>query len=199
MTDSIKYELYVLANKFLSLPVQSHEALFVANELAEKTGRPAYRAGYWTARNLAEGIVRKYNKQTREEIGNVLAEEQIREETDDSEGWISGPGTKNEKPECVGDVMYVTYDKSLDVYDVVQKIRGKMDPKGFVYEDMDGTWAASRHTYTGIPADNGDGYESRDDAILSLKDASPFRDEQKRQESFADARQEMARRIRKER
>jgi hypothetical protein len=36
------------------------------------------------------------------------------------------------------------------------------------------TWSSARHTYTGIPADHGEGFASQEDAAFSLWNAVPY-------------------------
>lgn len=76
-----------------------------------------------------------------------------------------------------------------DMWEVVQYDRGggrnPGDPLGSVFQERgwddvakvavtDDLWTASRHTYTGIPARQGEGYTTREDAAAALFGAYPF-------------------------
>lgn len=84
--------------------------------------------------------------------------------------------------------MYVEYDDGTDVWDVYQRRGRKTEGKGFVFEQIDGKWSSSRHTFTGVPAAHGEDFATRDDAALSLRDAVPFRDAKHNHPSLTNER-----------
>src|SRR5207247_1509372 len=80
----------------------------------------------------------------------------------------------------------VTEDPDTGVFNVCE-IRGRREePVGFVFQAVDfdedtkqrlisDTWSASRHTYSGTPADHAEGFSTMENAALSLYNAQPFR------------------------
>lgn len=82
-----------------------------------------------------------------------------------------------------GNRVTVEFDDDTNTWNVYSLKGRKTWPLGFVYED-ENTWASSRHTHTGVPAEHGEGFASKEEAALSLIGAVPYHGAQYRYQPF---------------